>query len=61
MATVFNILLNIVLARFFGATGTVMTIFITEFFITMALTRAVYQKKIIKGKVTDILPNELSY
>jgi O-antigen/teichoic acid export membrane protein len=60
LATIFNVLVNIVLAGFFEAAGTVMTIFITEIFITMALTRAVYQKKIMKGKVVDIPLNEIS-
>lgn len=60
LATIFNVLVNIVLARFFEAAGTVMTIFITEIFITMALTRAVYQKKIMKGKVVDLPLNEIS-
>lgn len=61
IASVVNILLNIMLARFFGATGTVMTIFISEFLITMALTRAVYRDKEMKGRTTDMAPNELSY
>jgi len=60
LATILNVLVNIVLAGFFEAAGTVMTIFITEFFITIALTRAVYQKKIIKGKVADMPLNEIS-
>ncbi|MGZ8517596.1 MAG: flippase [Chitinophagaceae bacterium] len=61
IASAVNILLNIVLARFFGATGTVMTIFITEFLITMSLTRAVYREKGVKRKRADMTPGELSY
>jgi PST family polysaccharide transporter len=61
IASVVNILLNIMLARFFGATGTVMTIFISEFLITMALSRAVYRDKQMQGKTADIAPGELSY
>lgn len=60
LAAILNVLVNIVLAGFFEAAGTVMAIFITEFFITMALTRAVYQKKIIKRKVVDMPLNEIS-
>lgn len=60
LATIFNILGNIVLAGFFEAAGTVMIIFITEFFITMALTRSVYQKKIIKEKMVGMPLNEIS-
>lgn len=60
LAAILNVLVNIVLAGFFEAAGTVMAIFITEFFITMVLTRAVYQKKIIKRKVLDMPLNEIS-
>jgi len=61
IATILNILLNLVLARFFEATGTVMTIFITEFFITMGLTRMVYRSKVIKGKLANDPPADPGY
>ncbi len=50
-ATVINILLNLILARSLEATGTVITIFITEFFITIGLTRIIYRQQITKGKI----------
>ena len=56
MATVLNILLNLVLARFFEATGTVITIFITEFFITIGLTRMVYRSKVMTEKLVSDPP-----
>ena len=61
VATVLNILLNLVLARFFEAAGTVMTIFITEFFITIGLTRMVYRYKVIKGKWVSDPPIDPGY
>ena len=61
IATVLNILLNLVLARFFEATGTVMTIFITEFFVTIGLTRVVYRSKVIKGKLISDPPLDPGY
>lgn len=60
-ATVLNILLNIVLARFFEATGTVITIFITEFFITIALTRIVYRIGGVKGRLVSDPPDNVGY
>lgn len=61
IATLFNILANVILARFFQGTGTVLTIFMTEFFITMGLTQAIYRKKLLKRKATQIPKNEMSY
>lgn len=42
MATIIYLVLNIVLAYFFDATGTVLAVIITEFFITTGLYREVY-------------------
>ena len=52
-ATVINILLNLILARSFEATGTVITIFITGFFITMGLTSIVYRQHVSKRKIVS--------
>lgn len=61
IATVLNIFLNIVLARFLDATGTVITIFITEFFITIALTRIVNKSDSIEGKLVSDPPDNVGY
>jgi PST family polysaccharide transporter len=60
-AIVLNILLNSILARFFEATGTVITIFITEFFITMGLTGALYRNAVAKGKLVSDPPDNVGY
>jgi PST family polysaccharide transporter len=53
MATVIYLAANIMLARFFDATGTVVSVIITEIFITAGLYREMYRlygvKKLIKG------------
>lgn len=61
IATLLNIFLNIVLARFLDATGTVITIFITEFFITIALTRIVNKSDSIEGKLVSGPPDNVGY
>ena len=43
IGTLLNILSNIVLVQFFDATGTVVSVIITEFFITAGLYREVYR------------------
>ena len=60
-ATVLNILLNIVLARFLEATGTIITIFITEFFITIGLTSIVYRSNSVKGRLVSDPPDNVGY
>jgi len=60
-AIVINIALNSVLARFFEATGTVMTIFITEFFITLGLTGVLYRSAVTKGKLVSDPPDNVGY
>ena len=60
-AIVLNIVLNSILARFFEATGTVITIFITEFFITMGLTRVLYRSAGVKGRLVSDPPDNVGY
>lgn len=60
-ATILNILLNIVLVRFFEATGTVVTIFITEFFITLALTSILYRSNSRRGRLVSDPPDNIGY
>src|SRR5687767_1694202 len=51
IATILNITLNVILAYYFAATGTVMTVFVTELFIMLGLTREMYREDVVKQKI----------
>ena len=61
VATLLNILLNIVLAMFFQATGTVLAILITELFITIGLTRVLYRQNEISANSVSEPPGNIGY
>lgn len=51
LGTILNLLANLVLARYFDATGTVVSVLITEVFITVALYREMYRIYFLKPEV----------
>jgi PST family polysaccharide transporter len=61
VATLLNILLNIVLAGFYQATGTVLAILITELFITIGLTRVLYRQNEIRANWVNEPPGNIGY
>ena len=61
IASIINIIGHFFLAGFFLADGTVTAIFITEFFITMSLTRSIYHEKEKATEHAEGLPVETSY
>jgi polysaccharide transporter, PST family len=61
IASIINIIGHFFLAGFFLADGTVTAIFITEFFITMSLTRSIYREGQKTTEHAEGLPVETSY
>jgi O-antigen/teichoic acid export membrane protein len=61
LAMVLNISLNIILARLYQANGTIVAIFVTEFFIAMGLTRMVYRTGQVKQRWVSDAPDNMGY
>lgn len=60
-ATILNVLLNVVLANYYLATGTVTAILITELFITIGLTYIVARKQEVRQSLVSDPPDNVGY
>lgn len=61
VAAFLNISLNVILARYYMATGTVIAIFITEFFITIGVTRFANRTNAGTQRLAESLPGSVEY